>query len=510
MPFDQERIRCAFAELIADARALELDFGREIESALQLARDRPLTREVALRMVSRALEIAKSASVGADGTLDFTRDMAALAREIVEPDSMSTLTLPELGEARVVLESRDGLVAGPVRPPPVFHGKLIPMNEGIVPTVKIRLWEENVRLDVHIQQFQKLYGRRPTPEELVQLMLSKMNLPGSRLDDEFEILELANSIAVNGVRVPPILSRDGRLLDGNRRVAACHLILSSDEYTPEQKVRAEYLYVHMLTEHATPDDEEAVVVAMNFEDDNKLGWPEYVKAHKIYKAWEAMRALEPRGIGPRRIAALKAQLARRFAMGTDTTYVNRYLKMMEWALAFEDYHINEMRRDPHEVAHRAAEHFQYFDELSKGARAGGVAHTLEQNESLRRVVFDLLYQGKFKTWRLIRSLKYAPDNPEVLDALIRQRDKQFTGRDDLAQIQDDVEDALAIPNARRAEVRQVGANQKIASFVKFLLDLPVGAFADYLTVESLEKLLDALKLVEPEVRLALERKDLKA
>ena len=286
------------------------------------------------------------------------------------------------------------------------------MNGGFLKTADIDLWDDNKRLDIHLGQFSKQNGRAPASGELLDIMLSRMDLPGLDKEDQFAIVELARSIAVNGVRKPPIIDIDGTLLDGNRRVAACHYILNHDEFNSEERRRAEYIYVWQLTEHATDDEREAVVVSLNFEPDHKQDWPEYIKAREVYKEWHAMLALEPRMPNQRAQAAMKRELSKRFALGPEPAAVTRYLKMVDWAQEFDDYHSSDRGKDEFEVKHRSNRYFQYFDELAKGQRPGGVAHALGQDDAFRHLVFDLLFDGKFKNWRQIRQLKYIFENED--------------------------------------------------------------------------------------------------
>lgn len=483
----------ALEAIIATAREVSTDLGAEVEAVVREGLTRPLDTAQARRLLARVAEAVDRRAGDVDGDVDA----AALRRDLERLDADVGAGRDAPRTSAVELVGRDG-VDGRVTPTPVFHGRKIPMIEGFVKTFDIPLWDQNERLEIHLEQFRQAQGRRPTSEELLDLMLSRMPLLGAR-EDEFEIQKLANSIAVSGVRVPPILARDGTLLDGNRRVAACCLILSSDDYSPEQKSMVEHLHVWQLSEHATADDEEAVVVSLNFEPDGKLAWPEYVKARKIHDEWQHMRALEPRSPGPKRLAELKRLLAEKFAYGKDTTVVSRYLKMMELASEFEDYHVSTRERDVYEVRHKAGEYFQYFDELAKGAGPGGVAHALGQSEPLKHLAFDLLFQGKFKNWRLIRLLRYVPESPEYQAKLADVRDRPTPSPDDVELAQDEVEEILDACHGKRAEARQLGADARVGSFVKFLEGLPVGAFRDKLSDESLRALLRALELVRPEV-----------
>ena len=211
-----------------------------------------------------------------------------------EPDTQSGLTAT--GRKHLHLLPYDGIAPAPVRPMPVFHERPVAVVEGFVRTRDIQLWDENQRLDIHLNQFHQKYGRGPDAEELVAIMKGNMPLPGIEETDQFEIHDLAKSVAVNGVRKPPIVDVEGKLLDGNRRVTACYHILEdgSGEYSAEEKQRAEVLKVWQLTEHATEQDREAVIVSLNFEPDYKQDWPEYVKAQKVHDQWEALLSLEPR------------------------------------------------------------------------------------------------------------------------------------------------------------------------------------------------------------------------
>ena len=205
-----------------------------------------------------------------------------------------------------------------------------------------RLWDQNKRLDIHLAQFRQQYGRSPQPEELLDIMLGRLHPPGvadEDRDDQFKILDLARSIASNGVRRPPILDVDGTPLDGNRRLAACRLILDSDEFGVEEKQRAEWVYVWQLTEHADDPDRYAVIVSLNFEPDNKQDWPPYIRARKVAEAWQEMLDVLPRIPDQREQARMKRELSQRFALGPETSTVNRYLKMVASAPS--------VRRPPH-------------------------------------------------------------------------------------------------------------------------------------------------------------------
>jgi|GEM_PF-2039044 len=486
----------AVETVIEQAFLLSADLGNEVRRVLSAGREAPLGVEETQTILELAVaRLQADARAREDeATLEsLAGDAATIAESLIRKSRRSerrtgardaTVTFP--------LQSYNDIEPGNVVPTPVYHGVHVPMRCGYARTREVNLWDRNERLEIHLNQFRAREDREPTADELLDIMLGLADLPGlSEESDQFEVKKLARSIVANGVQKAPIVDIDGTLLDGNRRVAACYLILNSNEYTAEDKKRAEWIFVWQLTPQARKEHRDAVVVALNFEDDCKVKWPEYVKARKVYEAWQDILAREPRTPNAREQAKLKKALSIKFALGPNTTTVNRYLKMVEWADTFEDHHINARERDLYEVKHRANKYFQYFEEMAKGVNPGGVAHCLTQDDTFREIVFDLLYEGKFRNWRDIRQLKEIFDNQEARDALIKARDETDSG-----EAENHLESAMAIARLQRAEARTLGVNTRIESFTKWLDDLPAKAYRESIKAENLRALLVALKTAE--------------
>jgi hypothetical protein len=493
----KEYLSNAVGEVLKIARRISDDVAAEVETVLKEGLETPMSKEEAQELFRRISITIKMRALE-KGDLETAKaigdDIDGLVYEITkERDAPKDNAGGRMSREHTIhlLENYNGIKPAHVVPRPWFHGKEIPMISGYIKTTDIQLWDENVRLDIHIGQFKEKYGRSPSPQELLEIMLSNLQLPGVTENDQFEIIELARSIAINGVRKPPIIDIDGTLLDGNRRVTACYYILSNDEFTSDQKKRAEHIFVWQLTPDATDDDRRRVIVSLNFEPDYKEPWPEYVKARKVYEDWQAMLSAEQPKPGPQRQAAMKRELSLKYALGPDATNVTRYTQMVELANDFEDYHIEDKKKDKYAVQHTSSKYFQYFDELKKGSRPGGVLHSLNQDDGFKKTVFDLLYDGKFRNWNQIRKLKYIFENDEAVERLRKARDES-----DLETAQDLVEEAIAIADTKRADKRSLGANTRIEIFVKWLEELPVKAFRDEISKENLRRLLDALKLVE--------------
>lgn len=513
----RDKIRSSLAELLRSAEAMSSDVGATVEEILREGLENPLSLGELRALLTRIVETVRKGATrrGDQGTVELLdREAEALIEQVEEVRaqlSASTATsglgtedpspygrgeTSDSNDSRLRLQSHDGICPRAVQPMPVFHERPVAVIEGFVRTKEIELWDENERLLIHLNQFRQKYGRRPDAVELVEIMKGTTPLPGIEETDQFKIINLAKSIAVNGVRKPPIIDVDGTLLDGNRRVTACYHILedNSGEFSAEEKQRVEWLKVWQLTDHATDQDREAVVVSLNFEPDFKEEWPDYVKAQKVYEQWETLLALEPRANpGTKRMRELRQQVARKFALATDE--VSRFINMVGLAHEFEDYQVGERDKDSYEAKHRASDKFQYFDELNKGKNAGGVNWSLNQDDSFKHLVFDLLYDGKFQNWQKIRDLKYVYQNEDAVGVLRKARNES-----DVEAAQEEVANAIGLARMGRAEQRQTGANTKIRAFTEWFLALPVRAFdpndSRSVTEKNLKLLRSALKHVE--------------
>ncbi|MEO1009564.1 MAG: hypothetical protein AAFX79_13460 [Planctomycetota bacterium] len=461
----------------------------EILASVRRAVGEPLPPDEAVRLlrvvVERLQRSISDESISAEASA-LVGDARQLAEQIEAEASARKADAPS--PLRLWLED-----ASYVEPRPWFHGQEIRMKQGYVDTRDIQLWPHNERLEIHLAQFRQRTGREPSAEELIDIMLSRMDLPGAPDGDDrdqFKIVQLARSIAINGVRKPPILASDGRLLDGNRRVTACQYILHNPEFGAHEKRRAARIFVWQMTEDATDDECDKVVVSLNFEPDCKEDWPEYVKARKVHEEWRSRLALEPREPGPKEQTRIRKDISKQFALGPDASHVNRYIKMVEMADEFEEYQQLDRRKDEYETKHRSSEYFQYFDELQKGKNAGGVAWSLGQDDAFKHTVFDLLYDGKFKNFAQIRDLKHIYANQEARDVLRKAREES-----DPDEAQERIAEAIAIARTAKAEARELGANTRIETFVKWLEELPLRTFRDTVTDRNRTRLHESLSLV---------------
>lgn len=481
------------AGIIRSAFVASTDFGPKVEALIAEGAAYPLD-EAELKALVRKIVITMRRGAARRGDTDTLKALADNTENIVtkvtnaRSHNRASVVKEEIRKNGSGADAVDVSVEQAVTPSPVYHGRRVAMRRKRMNTKDIPLWTGNERLDIHLEQFRAMNGRAPTNEEMLGLLHGTLQLPGvgeENKEDPFWIKDLADSIAHNGVRQPPILDSDGvTLLDGNRRVAACAYILFSDDYEAEAKKQAETIWVWQLTEHADDDDRQAVIVSLNFESDCKLEWPDFVRARKVADDYDSMRLrVGEANMDKKKDREIRRALARKYALKPQR--VALYLQMVNWAERFEAYHVDEAGRDVHAVRHFGNENFSYFKELSDGmTKDDGVARILSEDPDYRGLVFDLLFEGKFKNWESIRMLKHRDDQLE-------RELKEARAEKDSAIGKRNVTLALNAAYERHVDKRRtVGAEQTIQAFMKFLGKLPPEAYldADTISTDSLQSL----------------------
>ena len=389
--------------------------------------------------------------------------------------------------AHLQLSDAAGLEVRPVRPTPSFLGLSVPLTEGFANTLEIRFWEDNLRIKLDLDNFRLRERRDPDPDELREMLWPKGERPK---DDIYKIIPLADDIASRGVQTPPVIDYWGTAWDGNRRLAACRYILTSNDYTPEQKNRARKIRVWQTDEHATKDQIDAIVTSLNFGDDFKLPWPEYVRAQQVYDAFiERFDSESSRHIlSDRDETRIRQDVAKEF--GIRTAAVTRYCKMVVWAHDFQDYH-REQDRDETEISNRTNALFQYFYELDSGRGEDKLAVKLRDDEGFRAIVFDLMFDGKFKNWAQIRELRRVYENPEAFD-LLKKAHRETSSAVGRA----DVNDAVDLARQRSIALRQAGRADELARITKWLNDDATLAVLRKLDPDMLRDFRDAARAVD--------------
>lgn len=278
-----------------------------------------------------------------------------------------------------------------------FHEIEVPVWEGMVDLDKIQGWIGNPRTELHADQFQTTYGRKPNDDEMYQLVMAD-NDPKEGL----KIRELAGSIYKNGIRVPVVLTHDGRLLDGNRRYYASMFLAREGAPKKDQK-RFTRIPAIVLPEGISGDIEDAIITEYNFISDYRAEWPYYVKAMRVHDDW-ARNNVDQKDLEQR--------------YGVPWRYLNKWIQAAQICERFLDYHDHNFLAK--QFAYR---NFIMFDEMMRN-----YGKKLSQAD-FREAVFDLLLADYPDKERFTKSadvvrLDELWENAEAWDVLTTKKGPQ--------------------------------------------------------------------------------------
>ena len=345
----------------------------------------------------------------------------------------------------------------------LYNGRKLMVWDGKVKISAIQGWVENPRIELAKKRLiSKIGDRQLTQDEIFDLMKN---------DSEVKLKELRDDIIKNGLRAPLTLSHDGKLLDGNRRFFALRYALERMPNSDPNRQDLEAVEAFVLTEDATEEDEQNVLVEENFSASLKIEWPDYVKAMKVVEAHDD-------GLTPDEIAK-KFSWAK--AKIRETLRIHEIIsEFLIFATTPEDPNdesgggLGLTEQDAEAIA---AKHYQYFNEAKKS-----FFDPLKTDFDFKIQFFKWIYQGKFASFPEVRVAYKAWEHPEAKAALL-QPDPSAA------------KSAKAILDYNSRVVKSADeAIGRIATFTKFLKDM-TAAEIKLLPKASRDNLEGALEMV---------------
>ena len=318
---------------------------------------------------------------------------------------------------------------------------LIPIWSGKVKVASIKGWTDNPRIRVLVAQFRNNMGIAPGQDDIYELM---------KKDEDSKLKLLRDDIMSNGVRHPVWLSKDGKLLDGNRRYFAVRYALESLSETDPRRAAISTIPAYVLTEDSDEEAERRVVVQMNFSDDLKQPWPDLVKAMMVYEDHQ-------KGLSE---AALKAKYDWN---SQKVKSAIRTYGIIEEFRAFATEEVNPeaplaggLGKSENEANDIANKHYQKFNEAQKSFR-----EALDTDYDFKRVFFRLLAGNKFQSWAEIRTAHDAYQDPGIRPVLISEDPEAA----DKARIM--------VESKKKGVTVVASKDQRLREFVAFLNTLKV-------------------------------------
>lgn len=345
----------------------------------------------------------------------------------------------------------------------LYNGRKLMIFEGKIKISSIEGWIDNPRIALAKKNLQSEIGNRTlTQEEIFELM---------KEDGDIRLKELRDDIIKNGLREPLTLSHSGRLLDGNRRFFAIKYALEKMPTSDPNRQDLEIIDVHVLTEDASEEDEQNVLVEENFSPSLKIEWPEYVKAMKIIHAQSAGLSID--------------DLAEKF--GWPKSKIRETLKINELIQDFIAFATADRNLDDEfegglglveqEAECIAAKNYQFFNEAQKS-----FFDPLRTDIHFKIQFFRWIYEGKFSSFQEVRIAYNAWKTPDAKAVLMQPNPAA-------------AKSAKAILDYNARIVRNVDDSaNKIECFLKFLNELTAQEISS-IPETCRAKLKEALELV---------------
>jgi len=346
----------------------------------------------------------------------------------------------------------------------LYNGRRIMVWEGRIKVESISGWVENPRIELEKKKYLSKIGQREiTQDEIFTLMKN---------DPDVKLKDLRDDIIKNGLREPLTLSFSGKLLDGNRRFFAVKYALEGMPLTDPNRQDLEVVDVHVLSENATEEDEQNVLVEENFSASLKIEWPDYVKARKVIDAHEED------GLST-------DQLSQKFSWAKskirETLRINEIISdFIVYATSDidpSDEHGGGLGFSEQEAETMAAKSYQFFNEAQKS-----FFDPLKSDIDFKFQFFKWVAESKFSSFPEVRIAYKAWQHPEAKSVLLQPDPSAAKSAK-----------AILDYNARVVQSADEAA-ARIETFVKFLKELTAEEIQKIPTSTS-QKLEEALGLV---------------
>ena len=282
----------------------------------------------------------------------------------------------------------------------LYNGRKLMVWEGKVKISAIQGWVENPRIELAKKKLVSKVGeRRLTQDEIFDLMKN---------DSEVKLKELRDDIIKNGLREPLTLSHDGKLLDGNRRFFALRYALEGMPSSDPNRQDLEAVDAYVLTEDATEEDEQNVLVEENFSASLKIEWPDYVKAMMVVEANDEGMTIDEIS---KKFSWPKSKIKQTLRI---QEIINEFLMYATTPNDPNDEDNSGLGLTEQDAETIAAKNYQYFNEAQKS-----FFDQLKTDFDFKIQFFEWIYQGKFASFPEVRVAYKAWQHPEAKAAILQ-------------------------------------------------------------------------------------------
>ncbi len=290
----------------------------------------------------------------------------------------------------------------------LFHNEEIEVYPTTTPIIDIKFWYENARNLLDFEDIERIH-KKPIGNIDEKIIIEYLASPESGL----QLQELKKSILLNGVRVPLIVHKDMRLLDGNRRYFACKLI----QYEAESKKLPlpsvlTSIPVHVIAKAITPIQEKKILAEANFVPDYKVPWTLDVKAKVVCDYYDDCKS---EGFSEEDIYK---QIFDVYSIGKADA--QDYLETRQFVNTF----ISIASEPENEISRRriVQKKYLYFYEFKNKISSGKSAiKDSSKRDEVKALFFYMMQEDRIKNYKQVEPLIRARNDPFLWDMLISSR-----------------------------------------------------------------------------------------
>jgi hypothetical protein len=167
--------------------------------------------------------------------------------------------------------------------------------------------------------------------------------------------------------------------------------------------------------------------------------------------------------------------------------------MVRWAEEFEDHHRENRNRDDATIKYRSNDLFQYFYELDAGRGEDKLGAKIRQDETFKALVFDLMFDGKFRNWTQLREMRKVVNNEKAIELVTRAHLEP-----DRLKARELISDAVFEARRNELETKRLGVKEWVDAAIA-RLDEAAPALWQGLETEQLRRFRRSLMTAEAAV-----------
>jgi len=264
----------------------------------------------------------------------------------------------------------------------LFHNQWIDVYPTELPLERIEYWKENNRTIFTFERLTRIKEKsieNISINEIVEFIAEQ---------DIHKLQVLSDSIKRNGVQVPLVIRDDGKLLDGNRRFFACHLLKIKCAETGEKEPAwlSKIPVLVIKKDNLTFTTELKILAEANFIPDLKVAWPLDAQARAVDDYYNLILQDKTKD----RDAALSEVVS---IFGISRQRAVDLLDTLKLSKTFIDDSTNEDDR----IRRReiVEDKFVYFWEfLNKAMKGRGAFNNPTELSEVKKMFFDLIGKGR--------------------------------------------------------------------------------------------------------------------